>query len=482
MDTNTLIIHEYRCPVDYYKDDNDSVNVTLEDPSVQCDFNRIEMLCGRCEKNFDLALGSLHCIPCNSNYHSALILFFVLAGVILVAVIFILRLTVSVGTLNGLLFYANIIQANHQAYFPRVTARVKFFTIFISFLNLDLGIEICFYDGMDIYAYSWLQFLFPFYLLLLVGGIILACRYSRSIAKQVDQNPVAVLATLLLMLFSKILQASIVPLSWTHLIYYTGSPLNETRRVVWLYDANIQFFKEHAALGLFAISSLVMFVLPYILLLLTGHWLQGCSNWWILSWLNKIKPFMDAYHAPYRKHTRYWTGLLLLSRFGLFLTFAINANGSENVNLVAVSSVSLALLAVQRRVYEQRWKDLLESFFILNLGIFSVAMFYIKEESKDSSQFVVSNISIGIAFIALMGIITYHIFLVFKSASNLWKLHLLPFVQKSQRVFKVMSVSEGERAAAEGDEKTELCTLRLPTLSEIGVDLREPLLELESES
>ena len=478
-DANTLIIHEYRCPLDYCKDD--SVNITFNDPSVQCDFNRIGPLCGQCGQNFDLALGSLHCIPCNNN-HSALILFFALAGMVLVAVVFILRLTVSVGTLNGLLFYANIIQGNHQAYFPRVTTRVKFFTIFISWLNLDLGIETCFYDGMDIYAYAWLQFLFPFYLLLLVGGIILACRYSRSVAKQLGQNPVAILATLLLMSFSKILQASIVPLSSTYLFYYTGNSLNETRRVVWLYDANIQYFKEpkHAALGLFAISSLIIFVLPYILLLFFGHWLQGCSNWWILSWLNKIKPFMDAYHAPYRKHTRYWTGLLLLSRFGLFLIFAINANGSESINLVAVSSVSLALLAIQRRVYELRWKDLLESFFILNLGIFSVATFYLKEESKYSSQFLVSSIFIGIAFIALMGILTYHICLVFKSASNLWKLRLLPFVQKSQRVFKAMSVSEGERAAAEGEEKTELRTL--PTLSEVGVDLREPLLELESES
>ena len=314
FNNNTLIIHEYRCPLDYCK--VDSINITLEDPSVQCDFNRTDLLCGRCGQNFDLALGSLHCIPCNNN-HSALILFFALAGMVLIAVIFILRLTVSVGTLNGLLFYANIIQANHQAYFPRVTARVKFFTIFISWLNLDLGIETCFYDGMDIYSYSWLQFLFPFYLLLLVGCIILACRYSRSVAKQLGQNPVAVLATLLLMSFSKILQASIVPLSSTYLFYYTGNSLNETRRVVWLYDANIQYFKEpkHAALGLFAISSLIIFVLPYILLLFFGHWLQGCSNWWILSWLNKIKPFMDAYHAPYRKHTRYWTGLLLLSRF-----------------------------------------------------------------------------------------------------------------------------------------------------------------------
>ena len=220
-----LIINEYRCPLDYCKDT--SLNVSLHDPSVQCDLHRNGTLCGQCQNNFSLALGSLHCISCDNN-HTALILPFALAGIALIAVIFLLRLTVSVGTLNGLFFYANIIQANHQAYFPR--AEINFFTIFIAWLNLNFGIESCFYDGMDIYAYSWLQFLFPFYLLFLVGCIILACHYSRSIAKRFGQNPVAVLATLLLMSYSKILNAIIVPLTWTYLTYYTAS--NETRSVV----------------------------------------------------------------------------------------------------------------------------------------------------------------------------------------------------------------------------------------------------------
>jgi hypothetical protein len=43
-----------------------------------------------------------------------------MAGVALIVIIFQFRLTVSVGTLNGLFFYANIIQTNHQAYFPRL--------------------------------------------------------------------------------------------------------------------------------------------------------------------------------------------------------------------------------------------------------------------------------------------------------------------------------------------------------------------------
>ena len=209
----------------------------LSDPSVQCDFNRTGIVCGQCQKDFSLALGSLHCIPCNNKYIT-LILFFVMAGVALIVVIIVFQLTMSVGTLNGLFFYSNIIQANHQAYFPR--ASTKFFRVFTSWLNLDLGIETCFYDGMDIYAYSWFQFLFPFHVWFLVGCIIMACRYSQSIAQRLGQNPVAVLATLLLMSYSKILSAVIVPLTLTYLTYYSTS--NETRSVVWMYDANIPYF------------------------------------------------------------------------------------------------------------------------------------------------------------------------------------------------------------------------------------------------
>ena len=470
VDVDILLIHEYRCPLDYCKDIPEDIN--LNDPSVQCDFNRMGIVCEKCLKNFSSALGSLHCIPCDNKY-TALILVFTMAGVALIALIFLLRLTVSVGTLSGLIFYANIIQMNNQVFFPRAT--INFFTVFISWLNLDLGIETCFYDGMDIYAYSWFQFLFPFYLWFLVGCIILACRYFQSIAKRLGQNPVTVLATLVLMSYSKMLSAVIVPLTWTHLTYYTVS--NETQSAVWLYDASINFFREpkHIALGFFAIASLVIFVLPYILLLFFGHWLQRYSNWWILSWLNKLKPFMDAYHAPYQKHTRYWTGLLLISRLGLFLMFA---NDSESVNITTVSSVSVALLAIRFRVYEHFYNDILESSYILNLGIFSVATFYLKEKSEDAnSQLILSSISVGIAFITFIGILIFHISLVFKS-SSIWKVHMLPVIQKSllfSKILRITPVTENKNIKRD-ENAAELHTL--PTSTEIDVDLREPLLDI----
>lgn len=222
------------------------------------------MLCGKCQKNFSLAFGSMHCVLCNNN-SIALILLFAVIGIALVAGVLLLRLTVASGTLNGLIFYTNIIQANHQAFFLRAT--INFSTIFVSWLNLDLGIEACFYDGMDIYAYSWLQFLFPFYVWSLIICIILVGHYSRSFAKQLGTNPVAVLATLLLVSYSKITKAIILPLSWTYLTYYNST--SESHRIVWLYDGSVDFFKEpkHITLGLFAIITLVVFVLPYVSLL-----------------------------------------------------------------------------------------------------------------------------------------------------------------------------------------------------------------------
>ena len=40
--------------------------------------------------------------------------------------------------------------------------------VLISWVNLDLGIETCFYQGMNACGKAWLQFVFPLYVILLV--------------------------------------------------------------------------------------------------------------------------------------------------------------------------------------------------------------------------------------------------------------------------------------------------------------------------
>lgn len=93
--------------------------------------------------NYSIAFGTLHCLPCSNNY-LVLIIPFAIAGIVFVIVLLFLQLSVATGMVNGLIFYANVIQANRSIFFP--PGNTNILTVFIAWLNLDLGIETCFFD------------------------------------------------------------------------------------------------------------------------------------------------------------------------------------------------------------------------------------------------------------------------------------------------------------------------------------------------
>ena len=120
-------------------------------------------------------LGSNQCGQCTNGYIT-LIIPFALAGIALVAFVFVLNITVSVGTINGLVFYANVVKIYEPIFFP--DGPIPFLSQFISWINLDLGIETCFYDGMGSCGKAWLQFIFPGYVWFILIFIIILSQYS----------------------------------------------------------------------------------------------------------------------------------------------------------------------------------------------------------------------------------------------------------------------------------------------------------------
>ena len=81
-----------------------------------------------------------------------------------------------------------------------------FFSKFVTWLNLDFGIETCFYDGMDACSKTWLQFVFPAYIWMLVGLMILLSHFSHTFANVLGNNPISVLETFILLSYTKILR------------------------------------------------------------------------------------------------------------------------------------------------------------------------------------------------------------------------------------------------------------------------------------
>ena len=158
--SQALILHPH-CPFDYCKPATDHTSFPLNNTDLQCANNRSGFLCGRCKPGLSLVLGSSKCLQC-SNLHILLLIPFALAGIALVLLLLVFKLTVAAGTINGLIFYANVVTVNRAIFFP--PNQTNILTVFIAWLNLDLGIETCFFDGMDAYAKTWLQFIFPLYI------------------------------------------------------------------------------------------------------------------------------------------------------------------------------------------------------------------------------------------------------------------------------------------------------------------------------
>ena len=228
-------------------------------------------------------------------------------GIALILLLLICQLTVATGTLSGVVFYANIVGINQTLFLPVETTDAL--SVFIAWLNLDFGVESCFYNGMDAYSKTWLQFVFPVYIWMIVGLLILVSHFSDKFAKLLGNNPVSVLATLILLSYAKILRTIIAAINVTYLEYEYPT----YSKGVWLYDANINYLSgKHIPLFLVAMFSFLFIFLPYTLLLLFGQWLQAMSHLRLCAWVNRLKPFMDSYHAPYKAKYRYLPGLLLL--------------------------------------------------------------------------------------------------------------------------------------------------------------------------
>ena len=403
-----LILHPH-CPFDYCT--SEERYLAVDDSYKQCNYNRSGLLCGRCSENLSLALGSSRCLQCSNTYLS-LLAAFAFAGIALVLLLLVLRLTVAAGTINGLVFYANIVAVNSAIFLqPQITnvptgLMANVLRVFIAWLNLDLGIETCFYNGMDAYVKIWMQFAFPLYVWTLVGMIIVGSYYSGRVARMFGRNPIAVLATLFLLSYAKLLRTVIAALSYTSLEYP-----NNLQVAVWLYDGNIRYLNgKHIPLFTAAMACLIFLFLPYTMLLIFSQWLQAKSHLRIFSRINSryVKPFLDAYHAPYANKHRYWTGLMLLLRFVLFLISAVNALGDPSVNLLAIATAAILTppTILGSRIYKTWSLGLLETSFIINLAILAVATLYVR--LSGGNQNAATFTSVGIAFATFTGIVIYH--------------------------------------------------------------------------
>ena len=392
------------CPFDYCNQSNVSFDIMA--PDRQCVANRVGILCGQCQSHLSIMLGSNRCGTC-SNWYLFLLPVFALAGIVLVAVLMFLNLSVSVGTINGLLFYANMVKLNEAYFFPNGSVPVM--SQFISWLNLDLGIEVCLFDGLDGYWNTWLQFAFPAYLFLLMGGIIVGCRYSVWLCRLCGSHAVPALATLFLMSYTKIL------LTVTNALSMYRLPCNDSILTVWSVDGNIEYGSgKHLTLVVFSCGVLVV-GLAYPVLVLCAPLLERYSHkciplhrWNLVA---KLKPLLDAYGGPYKDKYRFWTGVTLMVRLIVTVTFSFTSGGLAVINAYIIITIVVGILtfwSFTKGVYKKIYLSTLEAFYLLNIFLLStVSLATASLGSKDYQ--IATIVSVCLSFVVCLVTMAMHL-------------------------------------------------------------------------
>ena len=422
------------CPYSYCLHDNVTVEKGHERQQCNKQHNREGRLCGRCMKNYSLALSTAKCLPnCPSQYW-LLLLFFAFAGIALPFFIKLLNLTVSKGAINGLLFYMNVVGIESSPFFSE--DKINFFRVFISWMNLDFGLETCFFDGFDFYIKTWFQMLFPFYIFCIVGSIILLSRYSTRVAGLFGTNCTDVLATLVLLSYTKLFATAMRALWYATIVTIPESGETSTD-IVWMLDGSIKYLHgKHIPLFVVAILVLVLLWFPFTMILLFWQLLQKLSHYRIVHWIVvKKMPFFENYFCPLKGEHRYWIGVLLLCR-SIIVIFSI-VNGIK-VYLLVITTVVLLLLAYTANLplslgtrnvdskqkaskflsgcYRNWYLSVLESSFFLNLGLLSLSSIFLQpvDDTNNSAvklQKVFTYLSVSIVFVQFVGIVAYQLVL-----------------------------------------------------------------------
>lgn len=413
------VIHSY-CPFGYCQSARVNVSIDLNLPNgadAQCNFNRVGVLCGACQQNLSLSLGTSRCLPCYSYWPAifvAVVIAAIIVGILLVSALLVLNMTVAIGLINGFIFYGNIVAAGSTIFLE--SSIPSFPTVFVAWLNLDIGIDVCFIDGLDAYSKTWIQLAFPVYIISLVIIIIVVCRYSTRFAALIGKrDPIATLATLILLSYAKLLSVTITALSPAVLHYPDG-----TRDVVWLPDGNVKYFQgKHVPLALIALL-IIIIGLPYTLILFLWQWIIRAPRWKIFKWTRstKLNAFISSHHIPHNSKYRYWTGLLLLVRVILYLTASVTVSADPQtlllMTIILIGGLFLLSKSVGSRVYRKPLVDVVNTVLYFNLLVLAAISLYDYGSADIIKQTTLAYISTIVTLILLIVVIIYHIALLIK--------------------------------------------------------------------
>ena len=383
------------CLFDYCEVQNDDVRFVTVLPQAidaQCANNRTGLLCGGCQEGYSSVFGTNRCMKCTDST-LGLLVFFAAAGIGIIAIISFLHITVSEGYINELLFYVSIVSTYEVHFTGRLPGREVFIPVF--FLNLDMGFETCFYDGMTPLDRVGLSFVFPIYLFVLMVMFVWLASCSFVVSQWLAKNsftPSKLLATLITLSYNSITQSCFQILGFATVTVYGLDDGKSSVILLWAIDPNVEYLSPlHAVLFVVTVVLLVIFVIPVPLLLILPSFTS--------RFIWRLKPLYDAFASPLKDKFAFWIGL----RFVLRIVYFIISSFSEpptNLLLLGVGLVIQIFLSASVQPYKSPVHNILDSFYQCNILLLALGALYF-QDFANSLQAVTHKSELGFVLVVV---------------------------------------------------------------------------------
>ena len=403
-----------------YSNKDKTFSISSKDLSINsslCLYNREGILCGNCSTNYSVVFGSTECRQC-SNWWLGTLVFYAVAGPLLVYLLYALRLTLTTGTLNGIIFYIQIanfglydvlsINVSQCSWVIKYSMKLALFVI--SILNLNLGFPLCFYNGMTELWKAGLSLLFPFYLLTIVVVLSILSRFSLRLSNRIAHSSIQVLVTVVHLSFTKLLLALFDVFTPVQLY---NSIMNKLINV-WYNDGSV-IYTEGKHLVLMTVTSVIVgiFLIPYMLITLTGRLLMKSNK--IREYL---RPIYEAIHAPYKYNKQYWftaRQLLLILSSVVYTIY----RGSNMTKFLFIYSIILLVymffvtFQAYLKPFKNKFINILDLSAMINYGtILCTNWYFIGRKKYYCTIGVLDATLVHVLMFTFSVVVFYHIVLV----------------------------------------------------------------------
>ena len=443
LETNTSsILYSQYCPAFYCDLDRIQNGLTLAEllnnSDIQCVNGRTGLLCSQCPTGYAVALGGHRCLQCRGHWW-ILTIVYAIGGFLLVVLMFLFNLTILRGRPNGVNFYTNVLVVILND-LPFANSLASLYGIVKTF-NFQHGSEVCFFEGMDEFQKSLVQFAFPLYLLLLVAGIVISAHnFNLKIfqVRFIAKRAVPVLATIMMLTYTDL---SVVV---SRGLLYTNIENVETKdfQTVWLLDPTIPYFKgRHLILAIISLLILIFYLLPFLVVTLFGNKLRRFTR---SLWFSH---FIDIFQGAYNKRFEYWLGIRLLCRaliivlrsaivhsyivaYGVFMITAFLLLGQFILQPYKVQKQKTAKIERLEKHWPKVSKVLVDTFlepnifdniFLFNTLIVTATVMIFAIDEDVIRVTVILSLSVSTSLLSILITVAYHGYLYFplpKSTSS----------------------------------------------------------------